>query len=319
MPRADDDDRKQQPGSDEVREPKEERTRPQKRLPPEEAEALREPRPQPREVGLAFLLERRPHSNQRESRERVRNRVDEKWQRAGEPEERTPERRPGELHRRLTAGLSAGRRRELPRWNDRAQRACIGDREEGGPHPFDEGDQHDRPVGDRVEQDRRGEPADRENANPVGREHQPLAVPAVSSKAGRQRKHGGGQRARESDDACLRRGAGHSEHEQRVGDRGRLRPGVGKQLPGLEQHEVAVAAQRNRGHVFAKCHLWTPGLAAARVRSRKDERDAEHQRRDERGQEISVGRGDRATVAHGIVGAARGRDRPAGYEVSQGC
>jgi hypothetical protein len=99
-----------------------------------------------------------------------------------------------------------------------------------------------------VEQNRRGEPANRENPDAVGRDHQPFAVPPVSRKAGGQRKQSRGERARKGDDACLRRRAGHRDHEQWVGNRGRLRARVGGQLPDLKQHEVAVSAQRNREH-----------------------------------------------------------------------
>jgi hypothetical protein len=50
--------------------------------------------------------------------------------------------------------------------------------------------------------------------------------------------------AGERDDARPRRRAGQREHEQRVGDRRRLRAGRREQLARLQQHEVAVAPER---------------------------------------------------------------------------
>src|SRR5205085_6717655 len=41
---------------------------------------------------------------------------------------------------------------------------------------------------------------------------------------------------------------GKQEHEQRIRDRRRLGADVRKELTRLEQHEVAISAQRSRGH-----------------------------------------------------------------------
>jgi hypothetical protein len=107
LPLAQDDDREQQARANEVREPVKERACTQERPVPQEAKAFCKPRTQRGEVGLALLLERCPHRKQRESRERVRDCIDDERERAREPEERTPERRPGQLHRCLTARLGA--------------------------------------------------------------------------------------------------------------------------------------------------------------------------------------------------------------------
>jgi hypothetical protein len=89
----------------------------------------------------------------------------------------------------------------------------VGGREEGGAGPFDEGDQRDRPERGPVEQDRRGEAADREDPDAIGRDHQPLAVVAVGRSTGGQCEQGNRERAGEGDDAGLRRRLGHREHE----------------------------------------------------------------------------------------------------------
>jgi hypothetical protein len=120
LPLADDDERKQQAGADEVREPIEKRACAQKRLAPQEAEALREPRAQRREVRLAFLLERCPHREQREGRERVRNRIGEERERAAEPEERAADGRPDEADDRGPRCLCGNRRWQLAGWHDGA-------------------------------------------------------------------------------------------------------------------------------------------------------------------------------------------------------
>src|SRR5439155_18034757 len=108
---------------DEVREAEEERARTQKRPAPEEAETFGELRAQRPTVALALLLERRPHRDQRERRERVRGGVDEKRQRARGSEERAAERRPGELHGCVTARLDTRGSRQLAQRHDCSQRA----------------------------------------------------------------------------------------------------------------------------------------------------------------------------------------------------
>src|SRR5207247_3780435 len=61
LPRADDDEREQQPWADEVREPEEDRARTQGRLAPGAPEALRELRAKRREDQLAIEFERWQH------------------------------------------------------------------------------------------------------------------------------------------------------------------------------------------------------------------------------------------------------------------
>ena len=73
----------------------------------------------------------------------------------------------------------------------------MGGGEEGSSGSFDEGDERNRPEGDPIEQDRRGKTPNREDTDAVGRDHQPLAIPAVRRKAGRQCEQGRRQCARE--------------------------------------------------------------------------------------------------------------------------
>ena len=108
---ADDDHREQQAGTHEVREPEEKRTCAQERLAPDEMEAFRKPRAHRCEITLAVLLERRPHRQQRESRERIRDRVDEERERTGQPEERAAERRSAQPYDGPSARLRCRGRR----------------------------------------------------------------------------------------------------------------------------------------------------------------------------------------------------------------
>jgi hypothetical protein len=69
-----------------------------------------------------------------------------------------------------------------------------------------------------VQQDRRGEAADRHHPDGVGDDHQPLAVAAVGRHAGGQREQRQGEGPRERDDAGLGCRLRHCQNEQRVGD-----------------------------------------------------------------------------------------------------
>jgi hypothetical protein len=165
------------------------------------------------------------------------------------PKERSADRRAGELDRRLSPGLRGRGGRKLPHGHDGAQGTWVGGREERRPCSFDEGDQQDRPEDNAVGEDRNCETPDREDADAVG----PRSSATCGSSGQPQRLRAAptapGRAFERRPPPCLRRRAGDGEHEQRVRDRRRLRPEAGKQLPGLEQHEVAVSTQRNRAHI----------------------------------------------------------------------
>ena len=76
---------------------------------------------------------------------------------------------------------------------------------------------------------------------------EPPAVEAVGRDAGREPEQRRCPEPGEGDEPGLGGRARHREHEQRVGDRGRLRPGARQELAGLEEDEVPVAPQRARG------------------------------------------------------------------------
>ena len=141
--------------------------------------------------------------------------------------------------------------------HDRAQGAGLGRAEQHGPGALHEGGEHDRPEDGPVEQDQRREAADGNDPDSVGGDHQPPAVPAVRRKAGRQREQRRREESGEGDQTSLRGRVGYRQDEQRVRDRGRLCAHVREQLPELEQDEVAVSTQRNRGHAvtLADAHL----------------------------------------------------------------
>src|SRR5215216_5358444 len=173
------------------------------------------------------LLERRPHGQHRDGREGVGDGVDQERERPGEPEQRPAERRAGQPDRGQPARLGARGPWQLARRHHGAERPGLRGREQGGADAIDEGDQRDRPEAEPVGQDGGGEAADREHADAVGGDHQPPAVPAVGHHAGGQREQ--------------RQGQG-------VGDHRRLRAHLRQQLPGLEEQEVAVPPEGDRGH-----------------------------------------------------------------------
>ena len=98
------------PGHDEVAERVQERRRAQERVAPEEAEALGDLRSQPRRRrGVACLLERRPHREQRHDRAGVGAGVGKERHGAAEAEQDAAERRAADPHDRAPRLLHAGR------------------------------------------------------------------------------------------------------------------------------------------------------------------------------------------------------------------
>lgn len=87
---------------------------------------------------------------------------------------------------------------------------------------------------------------------------------SAASPAGSERSAAGSRRER--DEAGMRRRADHREHEQRVGDRRRVRPDRRQQLPRLEQREVAIPVQANAAH----------GLTLLRLRCCDDVESEQH-------------------------------------------
>jgi len=248
LPLADHHHGQHQAGEHEVREREDQRNSPQERMPPQEAETLGDLRADACGVGVVLLLKRRAHRDQRPDREDVRDRVDDEGERAGDTEERAAERRSGESHDRHARLHGARGRGHLAWWHDRAHRAVRRDAEErrsGSFHECHAGDEPDRKA---AVQDRGGERRDRNRLHDVGGEHHALAVPAVRGNAREQAEHRRREKIREADDPGLRRRVGEREHEQRIGNRSRLRPGRREQLAGLQQDEVPVTAERDLGH-----------------------------------------------------------------------
>ena len=103
--------------------------------------------------------------------------------------------------------------------------------EEDGPRTLDERDDHDLPERHPVEEDRRGQSRDRDRSHAIGRDHQPLAVPAVGRDACGQAEDGVREEPGEADDPGLGRRVRDREHEERVRDRGHLRPERREQPP----------------------------------------------------------------------------------------
>ena len=144
--------------------------------------------------------------------------------------------------------LDGGGIGQLMRRDDGPHRPRIRGDEERRAHALDERDHRDQPERIRAQRDDDHEDAHGDDAHGVRADHQPLAVPAVRDDARGQGEERVRDRSREKDEAGLGRRAREREHEQRIGDRRQPRTDVRQQLPGLEQHEVAVTAQGNRVH-----------------------------------------------------------------------
>jgi hypothetical protein len=117
---------------------------------------------------------------------------------------------------------------------------------------LDEGDDRDHGVRDMSCRDEHTEPADDDDAHEVGDDHQSLAIHTVDGDAGGKREQGVGKDAREADEARQRRRISQLEHEQRVGDSRRLGADGRQRLPGLQQDEVPVAAERHRHRAYPR-------------------------------------------------------------------
>ena len=206
------------------------------------------------EVGLALLLERRPHRESESDRERVRDGVDEERHGAAEREERAAERRPGEHHRRPSRpGAPSGCGQLLP-GNDGAQRAGVsGVEEEAIPCPR-------RTRRPRSARTRPGRGGSWRRGVAIATARTPSAAiisrlrfqRSAATPAGRAKTAYGRSPAKPTMPAC----AGESrdrEHEQRVRDRRHLRAERREQPPGLQQHEVPVPPQREWRNQCSRC------------------------------------------------------------------
>ena len=109
------------------------------------------------------------------------------------------------------------------------------------------------------------------DADDVGDDHHPLAVKAVDGGACEEAEERPREDAREADDARLDRRVRHREHEQRIGDPGRLGADRRERLPDLEQDEVAVLAEREQARSSGErgLDLLQPPAAASGDTSRR--------------------------------------------------
>ena len=178
----------------------------------------------------------------------VRDRVDEERQRAADREERAAERRRREAHDRLAPGHDRDRRRQLALGTTERSAPAWATREDRRPAPRRTRSSGiiQKTICGRDEHHRREVPIATHARR--GADHQPPAAPVVGRQPGGQREERHREQARERDESGLRGRAGQREHEQRIRDRRHLRPAARQQLRRLQQHEVAVSAQRRRGH-----------------------------------------------------------------------
>ena len=209
---------------------------------PEEPEALGDLRAKRRMFAIARLLERRPHREQRERREGVRDRVEEKRQRRGRAR-RARRRGAGRRAAPSRAGPPARRRRRraAPPGQPLAARPACAALNTVEPVPSTNATTSDCPDRRMAGEDRCGQHRDRRGAHGVRGDHQVLAVPPVGGDAGEQPEQPERRQSRERDEPRLRRRVRQREHQQRVRNRRRLRTGGREELPRLQQDEVAVA------------------------------------------------------------------------------
>ena len=110
---------------------------------------------------------------------------------------------------------------------------------------------------------------DRGGAHGVGGDHQVLAVPTVGRDAREQPEQPERRQPREATSPAFAGECDEREHEQRVGDRRRLRAGGREELPGLQQDEVAVAPQgQDMGRFSARRSGRSAERSAVRVSPR---------------------------------------------------
>ena len=159
------------------------------------------------------------------------------------PKSAPPSGGPASITSRRRASDDAHGRGQLPRRDDGAQRAGWAVLRQTEPVPSTNATTAICQNATRS-RDRRGRGRDREGADGVGGDHQPLAVPAVGGDARRQAEHGVRKEPGETHDTRLRRRARDREHQQRIRDRGDRRTERREQPPGQQKHEVPVPPQR---------------------------------------------------------------------------
>jgi hypothetical protein len=163
-----------------------------------------------------------------------------------DPEQHPADRLPGQLGT-LHPGLVLGQRgRQLAARHHVRQRRVLGELEEDEQRAVDEHGQQDVRQRQPAGQQRRHDGGQRDRPSGVGDQHHLLAVPPVDQRARGQVADQERQRLREADQPGDRRRTGARQHQQRVRQRRDPDADRGHHLPGPQQHEVAVAPQRDR-------------------------------------------------------------------------
>ena len=218
-------------------------------------------------LGDALGLELRTHERQRDDRDEVRDRVEEKRGQPREPVEDAAKRLSCEEGRVLPRLVPAKRGGKLLVGHDVTKRRPLRDREEHEAAAVESDDGDDVGVPNVTERERRDEGRVRHAAHGVPRDHQPLAVPAVDEGARGERQNEERRGGGELDDPGLRRRAGQREDEERNRDPGDAGAEIREDLAAPEQVEVAVPAERNRlGGLFYRPNgLYGLGLVATRT------------------------------------------------------
>jgi hypothetical protein len=217
-----------------------------KRSPPEPGDALGYICSQARRRWSPFLLECRPHEQERYERHGIRHCVGREWQQPADPEERSAQglaHEIGPLHACLVLGDGS---RQLLLRNDLGQRGGFRQAEEDEERAFDERDDHDLRERERSEGEDEREASERERATSVGYEHDPLAVPAIDEGARGQVEDHVREGLREADDPGLRRRVRERKDEQGIGDARDARADRRDDLPAPEQDEVPVPPEWRR-------------------------------------------------------------------------
>jgi hypothetical protein len=191
-------------------------------------------------------VEGRADQQQRESRERVRDRVDKEGQRARHAKERAAQRWADQQRARFCRLILGDRDRQLRRRHDARERCRLGQTEERVEGALDQADtveleRRQTPSGQGQRYARKGQrPPD------IAEHHQAAAIPAVDDCPGRKREEHVGEAPQSADQPGPRRRARQREDEQWQRQLRCLRAQGGDALSSPEQQVVVVAPERHR-------------------------------------------------------------------------
>ena len=196
----------------------------------------------------ALLLETDAHEQQRDGRTGVGEGIGQEGKRTTGFEQGPAQRRPDDPHGRRPAALRARRLGQLLSTHDGSQGSRLGSVEDCAADALDKGHAREHPEGHVPHDKTDRKTADGGGSQRVGGDHQATTIPAVRRQTGGNGKHRDGDGAGKGDESRLDGGVGQRKSQERVRNGRRLRARTRKELPRLEQHEVAVLPEGNGRH-----------------------------------------------------------------------